>query len=174
MANRITFKPILPKNPKFFESLEKDLLSAAAATMMGPIAKTLKGAEEDYINNWEHKPKITVQFVHQKTQLKLTVKPTGTHKRYWVMVSRGTKPHGISTDKESGLRVRSGYSPKTKANNVWGGSGTYSGPIYYGVASVDHPGITPRHFEENIVRTHSINTILMLRHAMEQVLRRHR
>lgn len=173
MASKIVFRPILPKNPQMFADLETELLGEIAATMMGPIAKTLVKAEENYIDNWEHRPKIVSEFTRQKTQMKLVVKPSGTNKRYWVFVSMGTQGKQINPIRGPLLWLKGKYTPKTRPNNQWGGSGIYeSGRTPKD--SVDWPGIKPRHFEENIVRTYSVTTIAALSFAINKVFARNR
>jgi hypothetical protein len=176
MANKVVFRPILPSNPKYFETLETELLSELATTMMGSVAKTLKQAEEDYIDNWEHKPKIVSEFTHQKTQLKLVVKPSGTNKRYWVFVSRGTSEKVYGPKRAPVMTVRLGYVPKTAPGGVFRGPGSYSGEVVYTtmVGAKKPWKIKARHFEENIVDKFERNIFLFMGFAVQKVLARHR
>lgn len=171
MAKKVVFRPILPKNPRYFESLERDLTTELVATMTGKAAKTLIDAEEKRIANWDHKPRIVSRFRHMKTQLKLHVTPYGKDKRYWVFVSRGTPSHQISPKNYPYLAIKTGYQPKTSPNNMYGGSGTWSGQkfIYQPVQQK----IEPRHFEEHIVKEQEANIQLMMANAVRNVLRRY-
>lgn len=172
MANKVVFKPILPKNPHYFEDLERELTSGLASSMTGPVAKTLKAAEEDYIDNWDHKPDIVAQFKHQKTQLKLTVTPFGRNKKYWVFVSRGADGKVYGPKSAQYLQVREDYIPKTAPAGIYGGPGSYSGNVYYAEA-VSWPGIEPRHFEEHIIDKYTDTVIQYMFTAVRNVLRRY-
>lgn len=171
MPEKIVFRPILPKNPNYFDDIAKEITGELAAAMLGPVARTLIKAEEAYIDNWDHKPKIVSQFTHQKTQLKLLVTPFGKDKRYWAFVSLGTKGKGITPIHGPYLKVREGYLPKTAPSGVYGGPGTYSGGNVY-LPSVKWPGIKPRHFEEHIVDKFGDTVILQLGIAFEKVIKK--
>lgn len=171
MPERVVFRPILPRNPNYFEDAATTLIGELAATMMGPVARTLIQAEEQYIDNWKHKPKIISEFVHQKTQLKLTVKPSGTNKKYWAFVSLGTTGKVYGPKSAQFMSVRLDYVPKTAPGGVFNGPGSYSGNVVFSQA-VDWPGIKPRKFEEKIVDKFGDNIILLLGYAFEKALRR--
>lgn len=172
MPEKVIFRPILPKNLKYFDDLANELIGELGAAMAGPVARSLVQAEENYIDNWEHKPKIISQYTHMKTQLKLVVKPSGKNKRYWVFVSFGTKLHTITPSKSEFLRVRQGYIPRTTPGGVYGGPGSYDGGVFY-TQGVEQK-IEPRHFEEHIVDKLGDTIVLQLGIAFERALRRFR
>lgn len=169
---KIVIRPILPKDPQFFVKAGEELVAQVTATLTGPVAKTLKSAQEDFIRDWEHAPNIDTVLTVQKTQIKLWVGPKGTNKRYWVFVSEGTRGKTIRPIRASTLNVRYGYSPKTRPG---GGKGTgmYSGPFRRAM-EVDWPGIQkPRKFEERVVKKHEKSIILLVTRAAEKVLRKY-
>lgn len=171
MAQKIQFKPIPPKNADFFADAEKAVTSELAAAMLGPVARVLVKAEENYIKNWEHKPKIVSEFRHMKTRLKLWVRPKGKNLRYWVFVSQGTKPRIITSDKV--MPVRS-YAPKTTPAGIYGGSGAYTGGTTFtkSVGHVKRHEIKAREFEKYIVDKYDDTIIQLLGVAIEKALGR--
>lgn len=165
---QIIIRAILPKDPQFFLKAGEEMVAQVTATLTGPVAKTLKSAEEEFIQDWEHAPSIETTLTEQKTQIKLWVGPKGTNKRYWVFVSEGTRGARITPTKASTLNVRYGYSPKTK---VGGGKGTgmYSGPFRRAM-EVDWPGIKPRDFESQVVKKHEKSIVMLVGRTIEKVL----
>ena len=172
MKEQIVLRPIHPKNRRFMVDADAYMIKQVSAALQGPIARVLKGAEEQVVQSWEHKPEISAEFTKQATQLKLWVRPKGLHKRYWVFVSFGVDERDITPVKASGLTVRYGYSAKTKQGNIYGaGSGQYAGPIHYNVQKV-HWGIKPRYFERQIKKDYEKKIIVLLGGAWEAAIRR--
>jgi hypothetical protein len=136
---------------RFFSDADEIIKDSLKAAMVGPVAKLLKGAEEEVIEDWEHKPAIASVFEELKTLYRLTVLPKGVNKRYWVFVSFGIEPHPIRSKSGSNLFIKGGYSAKTRAGGGKG-SGGYAGPMYWWPNPVvdNWPGIKPRYFEKRI------------------------
>lgn len=121
--------------------------------MQGPIANQLKDAMEKRVSNWQHKPGMAVEFSSLVTRLSLLVKPSGPGLKQWKIVSGGARSHTITPKKKSRLFIHGGiggYKSKTAPGNVYGRSSSYSGNSFW-ASSVQHPGVQPRKFEENVV-----------------------
>src|SRR5512139_146620 len=168
---RIVIRPILPKDPQFFVKAGEELVAQVTATLTGPVAKTLKSAQEEFIRDWEHAPNIDMTLNVQKTQIKLWVGPKGTNKRYWVFVSEGTRGATYGPKSASTLSVRLGYDARTKPGGRTG-SGRYSGPFIRSM-SVNWPGIKPREFEKQVVKKHEKSIVMLVGRTVEKVLRKY-
>ena len=143
--------------------------SALEGVMRGQVSKLLTDQMEKRTAGWQHKPDFSSKFMKQVTQLRLDIMPAGQNKRYWEWNSAGTKPHTISARRKPNLRIRTGHNPYTKPGNVYGGSGTYSGDVFY-TPAVQHPGTAPREFEKHIVRESEDDVFLLIAQTIERAI----
>lgn len=102
------------------------------------------------VANWKHKPKFIASFNKKRPDFVFFVRPVGKEAKKWRWVSRGTKgPYTIRAKNAPTLVFRTNYKPKTKPGGIFGGPGVATGPFRTPV-KVEHPGIEPRLFEEEI------------------------
>lgn len=108
---------------------------------------------EKVTDNWKRKPKFVagVFITPSGDEISLFVEPAGENAKYWEWTSRGTRPHIITARNAPALYFRRNYTPKTQPGNppTYGGSGRSSG-AFVRTLQVQHPGTTPRLFEEAI------------------------
>lgn len=124
-----------------------------------------------YVTGWSGDPKFVagVFITPNGDMISLIVEPVGDWAKKWEWTSRGTKPHLITASKAPTLYFRSEYTPKTSPGNppTYGGSGAVGGGWVRKV-QVQHPGTTPRLFEEAIGKT----LIKDFRREVENAVRR--
>ena len=118
--------------------------------------------------DWKGKPRFIAKMGDKDGDFVLSVRPAGKDAKKWNWVSRGTKgPYKIRAKNAKTLAFRTGYKPRTKPGGTFGGPGVASGPWRTPV-EVTHPGIEPRHFEENIAKRFAP----MYRERIENLIRR--
>jgi len=126
----------------------KAIAEEAKRAMRTTVCERVMGYAERIVANWEHKPGFQCRTSLRPEGFVLYVFPTGPNKKYWIWTSRGTPPHSIDPVNAAVLAFSASYTPKTQARGPsYGGSGKSSGPMVF-ASHVDHPGTTPRHFEE--------------------------
>lgn len=120
----------------------------ALRTEVAPLAIRIM---EEVVENWDNKPQFAGASIVDPNEIKLFVEPFGPNAKYWEWTSRGTRPHIIRARRVPFLIFRDTYEPKTTPGPppTWGGPGTSSGD-YVRKKEVQHPGTTPRHFEEYV------------------------
>lgn len=94
---------------------------------------------------WKHKP--TFHIVKSKDEIGYEVY---TDSEIWKWVNFGTRRHDIFPVKAKALRFQTGYNPKTAVGQIGSVKGGKFGPEVTR-ASVDHPGIEPRRFDELVL-----------------------
>ena len=119
----------------------------------GKESKLLVKEFAKIVKNWKGKPRFIAKSNKNRGSFVLSVRVAGKEAQKWRWVSRGTKgPYQIRAKNAPTLAFRTNYVPKTKPGGFWGGPGKATGnwrtPI-----EVTHPGIKPRHFEEEISKT---------------------
>ena len=120
------------------------------------------------VASWEHKPDFKAMKKVTRGAAKVYVYPAGENKKYWIWVSRGTKPHVIRPKRAKVLAFPSVYQPKTTARGPgYKGPGKSSGPTIF-AKEVHHPGTKARHFEEAWARWAKT----WFRREMENAMRR--
>lgn len=67
-------------------------------------------------------------------------------------VDKGTKPHNIKPKNKPRLTFRTGYTPKTSANNIGSGSGGSFGGWTSTKKTIKHPGTKARNFSKVIAK----------------------
>lgn len=118
--------------------------------------------------NWKGKPRFIAKMGDKGGSFVLSVRPAGKNAQKWRWVSRGTKgPYTIRAKNATTLAFRTNYKPKTKPGGIFGGPGVATGPWRTPV-EVEHPGIEPRHFEENIAERFAP----MYRERIENLIRK--
>lgn len=160
MVAHVTIRGVFP--PKNVMAVSGDkVLTAIETTLKGAVASQLERAMEKRMRGWRVAPRVVSKFASLSTRFTLLVTPFGSNVRIWRFLTFGVKRHIISVRRAKLLRYRRGYASRTAPGNVYGRSSSYSGSYQYS-ASVVHPGIEPREFEENIVREEepTINRLL--------------
>lgn len=151
---RVLFRNVRAKrrrNP--IEELNKVAL-AELGVAMDQTKTALVKSHEIVVADWDHQPGFAARKFITPELLSVTVFPTGEHKKIWIFVDRGTKPHEIRPKRARKLKFPSGkYVPKTlprPARTVSGGGKTVGGdgPIFADV--VKHPGSEGRNFTKEI------------------------
>ena len=105
--------------------------------------------------NW----KIDVDFAARKTirpaGIGVYVFPTGTDKKIWHYVSKGTRPHRIRARNVPYLAYMWGgkgsYKAKTAPGGKFGGPGVVQNATLRRPVEVNHPGNKAREFEKHIM-----------------------
>jgi hypothetical protein len=114
--------------------------------------KLLLDEFKSVVLNWKHRPKFIAKMGDKGGDFVLSVRPSGKEAQKWRWVSRGTKgPYPIRAKNAKTLAFRTNYKPRTKPGGVFGGPGVTTGPWRTPV-EVEHPGIEPRLFEEQIAK----------------------
>lgn len=179
MATTIRFEPILPKRSNFpldvADRLEKELTNE----LRGYIRSTLVQKFYRRTANWKTKISISGRLDRRAykgnlTGFALIVAPAGRHKRIWVFVTRGTKPHvepraGVKT-----MVIRGGvhgYRARTGPGDYYGGPGDYDPDGTFRARQVHHPGIEARDFEKHIVEEVESDFVGRLERAIQRALR---
>lgn len=120
------------------------------------------------VANWKGKPRFIAKMGDKGGNFVLSARPVGKNAQKWRWVSRGTKgPYTIAAKNAPTLAFRTNYKPKTEPGGWYGGPGVATGPMVF-PQEVEHPGIEPRHFEEEIAETFTPG----FRRRIENLIRR--
>ena len=117
------------------------------------VKPALVKSHEIIVKNWEHKPKFKAIKSIKPNVIFVNVFATGSNKKIWKFVDKGTKPHVIKAKNVPNLIFRTGYKPKTLANpaRTVSGGGKSTGP-FISKKQVNHPGSKARKFTETIAK----------------------
>lgn len=139
-----------------FKDMQREVKQSSQSFKRTAVKEFERVVENPGGKPWQHKPKFVggVFITPNGDKISLVVEPIGPDAKYWEWTSRGTKPHIITARNAPTLYFRGSYDAKTKAGNppTYGGSGKSSG-AYVRKLEVQHPGTTPRLFEEAIGKT---------------------
>jgi len=140
-------KPKAATNNSYFFDTRQEIID----TLNTKIKPMVISLANDIVGNWEHKPSFGFSSNVSKDEISLYFEPTGPNAKYWTWTSSGTRPHLIVAKRAKRLRFRGGYVPKTTPAPSWGGPGIANGDWTQKYA-VNHPGTTPRNFEQYIAK----------------------
>ena len=146
----VTFKAIVPKG------FDIKKYKARMRRGMDECAKDVQKLEAEVVENWEERPTdFPIEAREDNAGIYRRIFPQGGEGTIrWLWVSFGTRRHPIAAVNASSLLFQQSYSPKTSGGGVWGQPASSSGS-WIRVKEVDHPGITPRHFEAEIITNYS-------------------
>lgn len=168
---RVEIHAILPPGGiAFMEKRADEMVLAVEVAMKGPVKEQLKRAFAKRTANWGSKPEFAGYFSRAgRNGVSILVSPRGANAQKWKWVSGGTPAHQIDAKNGPVLRFQKFYSPRTQPGNKYGGSGKKSGP-WMTPATVQHPGIRPRTFEQHIADEEGSSIISLLETVIRRVL----
>lgn len=131
----------IPLDPEF---LNADKYLAAIEHGLDLAAESVQGDFEETVSSWGTKPEFTIE----KEPLTRTI---GTNDENYARVNAGTKPHLIQPVNARALRFTVPNVPKTQPNVIDSQAGSRGDEVVF-ARKVNHPGITPRQFDDTIAR----------------------
>jgi hypothetical protein len=174
----IKFQPIKRKDASYPSNIMLSAEREFSNALFGPILHILTGAMVLRTLGWKTSPSFGSQFDTRArlgglTGWQLTVKPSGPGATLWGYVSLGVKARPIVPRRRKLLFIHGGvggYSPRTNAQGLYAGPGTYNTGSSFYARRVNWPGIEPRAFEADIKKIHEGEIVGILAQAWEAAL----
>jgi len=141
----IQIKVTIPK-AKF---ADKQWVERIADTMKNKTAPELKKVFRGTVFGWSEKPSFQQKLERRATSISMTVY---TNNKIYSLVNAGSPEHPI-TSKRGGfmLHFKKGYRASTKPGSLVS-SRKYRSLPWWTAQTVNHPGFTPRKFDELIAK----------------------
>jgi hypothetical protein len=167
----------------------KEIPKAIEETYRKTIKPEVKKQFEDIVKGWNHQPSFAVKLNIGKSEIALSVWPTGKNREIWHYVSRGTRRHVIrpkgpgyplafqwggpgsyraKTSPRMGsygaamANIRNVRSPLTRGQKA---GITAASQVYF--MSVNHPGNAPREFEERVMQNYRLRFRALINTAIQ-------
>jgi len=134
-------------------------LKAIARITRSKVVPEVTDELDKWQKDWTHQTKFGVRVQARGDSIITYIWAKGPNAKYWNWTSRGTKRHDIPVGEKGFLAfpwdgVRGNYNPNPKTYPE--GAVVGSGPVgwVYTQKPIDHPGTTPRKFEERTMRSY--------------------
>lgn len=136
------------KKPKLFNKLD---IYNYLVREMNQIAREIQADFEDTVVGWEEEVNFTVRKrIGFGSKLVVRVE---TDNQIYIWVNSGTKKHeipGYGMINDPPLAFREAYSPMTVPGSLESRSASEYGDLLFRGYVLEHPGIEPRRFDEQI------------------------
>jgi len=152
----------------------QNYLREIAAETRDVVVPEVMNELDKWQEDWDHKTDFGSRVSARGDEIVTYIWPKGPNAKYWTWTSRGTPRHDIPVGSKGFLAfpwdgVRGNYNPNPKT--LPQGAVVGSGPVdwVYTQKTVDHPGTTPRLFEERTMKAYKGTYKKHVRLAIETV-----
>lgn len=140
---RVKIEAIVPDEFRLQDPIRLEILNATES-----YARYIRRQMKKPTITWTHKPTFKIQKAGPRADGSVS-SAAYTEDENYVRIDQGTKPHSISPRNYPYLALKN-TTPKTTPNSLEARPGQTLSPPSKVYHTVEHPGITPRNFTEEV------------------------